>query len=495
MNHKIDSEFDYNLAWMRRTVAKYRWYIAIPFCFSIVIGIWLSYAIPKQYDAKTVIGIQPHRVSEVFATPIGGSDILDRAGSISENNIRQIDIEKIIAEFKLYSESRFSEMSLAEKVADMRERITIAVARSRNRDPSLLSITYRGYEPERVRKIVDSLKSYVIARLIDESISDAKKSMTFLDREQMIIRRSLETQEKNLQEYQQSYLKELPDQREPTLRSLDRLQYLLLERSERLSEVKNSLIWVEQQIRDRQANEVTDTHSAENGVTLTHLRAELKRLRAIYTDKHPEVIRLKNQINALTKQPQIRHIDAPLELDVPLMRQFRQLQAEKERLENDIINIKTEIDAHERILEKIPKREQDLAALQRDYRNIQHSYDTIVGQKLRAERWFKLVSDYGLNQFFTIEPAQTPRRPVHPNMPMIFMITIAVGLSISCALIYLLESSRQSLRERIEFDTKLDLPVLAIIPTVPPTQDEKESQEPKEKSPKSKKGHYYRCWV
>ena len=85
---------------------------------------------------------------------------------------------------------------------------------------------------------------------------------------------------------------------------------------------------------------------------------------------------------------------------------------------------------YERRVESTPKREQELMALQRDYENLQESYSSLLNRKLEADISVNMERKQKGEQFRVLDQARLPKRPVQPNMQMLFLITIAAGLGV-----------------------------------------------------------------
>ena len=80
------------------------WYIMIPFVvISIGTVLYALYA-PREYQATTLILVTPQKVPEQFVQPTVTSKIEDLLQSISQEILSRTRLEKIISEFKLYSE-------------------------------------------------------------------------------------------------------------------------------------------------------------------------------------------------------------------------------------------------------------------------------------------------------------------------------------------------------------------------------------------------------
>jgi hypothetical protein len=117
-------------------------------------------------------------------------------------------------------------------------------------------------------------------------------------------------------------------------------------------------------------------------------------------------------------------------------------------------------------VERTPKREEELLALNRDYNNIQGSYNSLLNRKLEAEISLNMEKKQKGEQFRVIDPARLPRKPVSPDLRKLFMMVMAVGLGLGAGLIFLLDFFNSSLKDPEKFEDDLGLAVLATIPKV-----------------------------
>jgi len=120
-------------------------------------------------------------------------------------------------------------------------------------------------------------------------------------------------------------------------------------------------------------------------------------------------------------------------------------------------------------VEATPKREQELASLQRDYDNIQTTYNSLRERKLEADIAVNMEKQKG-EQFQIIDSASFPQRPVEPDMRKLFLIFLAAGVGIGGAIIYLLEYLDTSFRGPEDVEP-LGVSILATIPVVAGRKD------------------------
>src|SRR3990167_2314029 len=124
----------------------------------------------------------------------------------------------------------------------------------------------------------------------------------FLDSQLQDLKKGLEGQDTLIKAFKERYMGELPSQLEANLRTLDRLQLELQSTNDSLRGAEERKIILEKQISDLNSSVIITTGSRTTipadplRSRLITLQAELSQLQSVYTEKYPDIIRLKNEI-------------------------------------------------------------------------------------------------------------------------------------------------------------------------------------------------------
>lgn len=468
-------------------VLKYRWLLIIPFCLSMLSGIYLELTLPRKYQANTLILVQPQKVPTNFVKSIVSSDIDSRISSISQQILSRTNLEKIIDEFKVFSGPGYEKMFPEDKIENLRKRIKVDVIKDRRRDADAFTISFKGEDPVRVMRIVNTLGTYFINENLKTREAQAIGTSDFLDDELVIMRKRLEGVEESLRQYRKKYMGELPEQLETNLRILDRIQAQMTGRQESLRDAKNSLVALNNRIQaDRDLS--LQSGSAQDGKVglpgLIQLKEQLANLKAGYTDRHPDVIRLKSRIRDLEAQLEKKEKEPVKGQDkeVPGITrnvydqniiQRDEIKREVRILEDDIKKLQVQSKFYQKRVENTPKREQELLSLRRDYKNIKETYDSLLSRKLEAQIAVNMEKKQKGEQFRILDPARLPTKPVEPDMKKIFMLAVTIGLGIGAGLIFLLEYYDSSFKKVEDIESYLELPVLSTIPALYQPKDKR----------------------
>jgi polysaccharide chain length determinant protein (PEP-CTERM system associated) len=458
-------------------ILKRHWLLIIPFCLSMIVGIYLVIALPRVYESKTMILIQPQRVPTNIVRDIVESDINARITTLSQRILSRTNLESIIKEFDLFSGPESENIFLEDKVKRLEKMISVKVTQGSNRNADSFSITFRGTDPEKVMRVTSSLATSFIDENLKIRESQAIGTNTFLEDELETMRRRLIETEQKLKDYREMNMGGLPEQLDSNLRILDNLNVQLTAVQAEIRDAKLRLTSIED--TDLEVGGTTigaDGSGSQAPASLSQLREQLETYRSRYTDRHPDVVRLKKMVTEL--EIQLRTVDEGRDIasdtssgDMPrfsatYLRQRRAINAEIERLDNEKKNLLAQIAVYKKRVEDTPKREQELQSLQRDYNNINQTYNSLLGRQLEAQIAVNMEKKQKGEQFRVLDPARIAQTPVSPDMKKLFVFVMAAGLGLGGGLIFLLEFLDTSFKEPEDIEAFLNLPVLATIPTV-----------------------------
>ena len=453
-----------------------KWWIIIPFLLVLLAGLTYALRTPRIYEAKTLILVQPQRVPEDYVRAIVSVSVEQRLRTITQQVTSRTNLEKIIKQYGLYQDKE--DMLLDDKVALLREMIKVEVShRTRRDEANAFTISFRDKDPEKAAAVTNALASNFITENLKMREAQALGTSSFLADELESVKRKLAAKEEELKQYRIKYMGGLPEQLETNLSILERLQTQLDQYHENLRDAENRKILIQQQIADAEKTPAVEMASpGEQGGTqsLAELKAELAMLESRYTERHPDVIRLRETIARLEASqgsmpgesasragPPSRQEEGVLH---SLRRQLEEVNLEINQLKAEIKETEAEIKVYEKRIEETPKREQELLSLNRDYENLRELYNSLLNRKLEAELAVSLEKKQKGEQFRVIDPAKVPSRPVEPDMRKILLATFILALGLGCGLAYLVEMMDTSYKDPEEVEKDLGLPVLLSIP-------------------------------
>ena len=453
------------------------WWIIIPFLLTILIGTGWSLKLPKVYQAGTLILVQRQRVPASYVQEIVSIDLEDRIRTITQQITSGSNLEKIIKEFNLYNEPG-SHMFMEDKIQSLRKRIRVDVSGGGRRGANAFEVFFTGKHPKQIAEIANVLASYFITENIKLREDQAIGTSEFLTDELETIRRRLLEKEEALKSYRKRYMGGLPEQLETNLRLSARIQEQIVTNQENLREVENRKLLIQQQIEEaaemRRARAATAEAEGEvaQPTSLDQLKTQLASLEARYTQRHPDVVRLKKNIADLeskekTDSTEIQDLSEDrgiTQAEINLANRLRGIELEIVNIKAEGAQLNSQMKWYQTQVENTPKREQELMSLNRDYRNIQETYNSLLSRKLEAEIAVNLERKQKGEQFRILNPAKPPIRPFKPDIRRILLMTVGLGFALGCGLAYLRETMDTSFRRPEDVEEVLQIPIIASLP-------------------------------
>lgn len=465
-----------------------KWFIIIPFAASIIGVILALLFVPRSYKSTTMILVEHQKVPESYVTPTVTIDITERLNTITQQVMSRTRLESIINEFGLYKKEK-DKVTDEELVELMRENIGLDIkseSKGGRDSMSAFSISYIGNDPETVMHVTNRLASLFIEENLKIREQQAEGTTEFLDTQMQSLKTTLEAHEAQIKLFKEKHMGELPSQLETNLRTLDRIQLERQITNDVLRSAEDRKIMIERQLSEIGAVPV-NTQGITTGVIsnnpqrmrLAALQGELTQLSSIYTDKYPDIIRLKNEISELESQIKMGKgresestnsgriqfsTDNPLY--ATLSTQLIEVSAEVKNLKEKQKEIARNISILQGRVERIPEREQQMAALMRDYENTRVNYQSLLNKKLDAQLAESLEKRQKGEQFRILDPANLPMKPFKPDPKKIVLIGIALGIGCGAGLVFLLEYIDGSFRKPEDVYTAIGVPVLVSVPRI-----------------------------
>jgi uncharacterized protein involved in exopolysaccharide biosynthesis len=210
----------------------------------------------------------------------------------------------------------------------------------------------------------------------------------------------------------------------------------------------------------------------EQAKELAQFRGELAASREKYSADHPDVIRLNRQIEALEaslkEQPRLPETSAAAEKpDNPA---YISLKTQLEGIEigmraaiakSDLLRAKL-ADYEKRILQT-PQAEREYLNILRDYNNARDKYKDIKAKQMEAQVGQELEKERKGERFSLIDPPQLPEEPIKPKRPAILLLGLIFSLTSSFGYVVMAESMGNTVRRR-SLAAELGTELLSVIP-------------------------------
>jgi len=481
-----------------------RWALALP-AFTIWAIVWaVAWFLPATYRSETVILVEQQRVPEQYVVSNVAADLQERLQSMTQQILSRTRLLAIINEYQLYpgmSERRTPD----DLVERMRKDIQIELVQSPNQRGELTAfkIAYLSGNPALAQRVTSQLTSLFINENLKARQEQSEQTTKFLESQLEEARQSLADQESKVKEFKSEYLGQLPEQVQSNVQILSGLQAQLQQETDALGRAKQQGVYLESLLNqwrtlesDLQAGRATGAVAPPAlDQELQRLRAQLADLSSHYTDRHPDVRKLKEQIAKAERmkeqmQAQVAAAGqnsasdatprpssyADLQAMSPRLEVESQLKSNRIEIENrqrSVRDLQGRIEQYQARLNMTPVREQQLAGLTRDYEQSRKNYEQLLAKRDQSEMATNLEKRQEGEQFRVLDAPNLPQKPYSPNRLKLDLIGLVAGLAIGMASLAGSEMLDDRIYSKDELEKVVSAPVLTEIPPLQTTAEKR----------------------
>src|SRR5271154_6303528 len=267
------------------------------------LAVWgASWVLPSRYRSGTLILVEQPTMPKDYVTPNVNDDLQDRLRSITQQILSRTRLLHIIDQLNLYAGSH-GHLSPDDQVERMRKDIDIELVRDGEGRVSAFNVSYLSQDPHTAQRVTSELTNLFISENLEVRQQQSEDTTKFLESQLEAARKTLSDQEGKIREFKGQHVGELPAQVGSNLQILAGLQAQLQTEEDALNTAKQQRVYLESlinQYRSQPGSSRTASGSPEGLPAiedeLTKLRAQLADLSSHYTERHPDVRKVKEQI-------------------------------------------------------------------------------------------------------------------------------------------------------------------------------------------------------
>ena len=452
------------------------------------VAVYVVHRLPAVYRAETAILVESQRIPERYVSATVDPDLLDRLNALSAQILSASRLTGIIEKYDLYREER-KRLDLEEILAKMRADITIKPDRVLVGHSTVFRVSFQGPNPVVVAQVANQIGTFFIDENLRQRETEAAGTSEFLESQLAQAKKRLEEQEAMLSQYKLSHNGELPQQENALLSSLGQVKVQLMGVQDALNRTQQNKTILEASLTSAQSaaesfkqmasaapSEASAEASNTLGVTASvaqpqrtsdKLAAQLEALMIRYTPNHPEVRRVKAELqralnaealmSAATPEPartETTETKSPAVAAKPVRpispEVAQSLAANRDRIDSlklqiatanketsdlnkereDILRNLASIEAR---IDKLPVREQQLAAVTRDYETTKAAYQSLLDKKLASDVAADMEKRQKAERFVPLEAARVPEKPIKPKRELLIAGGCLFSLALSMA--------------------------------------------------------------
>jgi len=453
-----------HLVWRRR-------WLALAVAAAICLTGWLVVAlIPNSYESQARIFVQMQSVlpDKMGITSVEQARDIDR---VQQTLASTVNLQKVVRGTDLSLQAT-SDKDVAAMVERLRNTISI-----KSPQENLYQISARssagGLSDQQNAKLAKAIVQKLIDIFVEENLAgnrdETSQGLRFLDEQLAQREKQLQEAEQKKADFEQKYAGLLPgvgsvsQRMEASRAELSDVESNLAAAQSSLAALNGQLAGMPQTVAGPGGTGV-----GGNAGRLAALEAQLSDAQARgWTDQHPDVIALKQQIARLrplaAREPAGGGGGSPNPMYVTL----RSMQAEKQATVAALTARKAQLQSD--LNQFIAKQAQE-PGIAAEQQQLDRNYDVLKAQydKLLADREdVKLRSDVQ-NQtdavkFRVIDPPSTPRLPVAPNRPLMLTGILVIGLGAGIVAAYAMAQLAVTYATAPRLERATGLPVIGSI--------------------------------
>jgi len=476
-----------------RIALKRKWMIILP---TLAVGLAIGFVVfrlPDIYESSTLIVVKPSTLPDSVVPMMTEETLTRELASISQVVTSRSSLQPLVEKYDLYKEERRRGEAMEVIIEEMRKGIKVEVNTSRNDITNAFNITYRGRDPKTTQAVASELASRYVDEQTKGTINAGASAKQFIEEQVRSSKEELDGVDNQRLAYLQQNMNNLPSQSQA-----------LVGRLTALHEEQKALITEQGRLRDlaaayrSQLGDITKSYqqeiilSAENTTDpkttaawaelvsrRSQYEGELQKLLAQYTEKHPDVVATKKQIEDIKAQQDQMMNDWKDRIEDRKQKLTNLTDPRLLTLRTNISMVEGDMDRQGRLLDEtnkqiadlnarinaIPNAEVGLEALDRDYQTKKSNYDNLLLQQQKIVVGADAAKEQQGGEIQVVDPANLPEKPVAPKRLVLTAGGFGIGLALGMLLVLIVEVRRLFTIQTIE-DAKhyTTLPVLASIP-------------------------------
>jgi polysaccharide biosynthesis transport protein len=488
------------------------------------LAVLLAILLPTVYRATAKLLIEQEMAPDLVPSTVTGY-VNQRIKIIETRVLTPENLAKVAEKAGIFEKERAAG-KVREVGARMRDHIKVETVSANVTDPRsgatstatvALNVSYDASSPDVAQKAAQELGTLFVNENRVVRTAKAQRTSGFLGEEEQRLRQHIDELEAKLAEYKEKNRGQLPELMNLNMQMFERSQRELEEAERQIYALEERKVQLQSQLA------LVEPHTGNSpGGRLREVEAQYLSASSVYSPDHPDVVRLKRELDSLKKQMGVSDSRAAVEgeykkatqdlaaarekyaEDHPSVAQLKKRVATLEtqmrkappprsgfsvRPDNPAyVNLQTQIDTvelnlraakeqrasaqqkikdYETRLVQTPRVEQEGLALQREYESAVKKYREIKQSLMSAELALELEKEQRGERYSILEPPERPDSPHSPNRRAIILLGLVLGLGAGVGYASVAEYMDRTIRGARGVAGLLQAPPLAVIPYIP----------------------------
>ena len=536
-NNTTDIRYYLDLIWRKK------FYFLIPMVLVFLVAFAVAVKLPSIYSSQATVLIEAQNIPEEFVRTTVTGYVEERLQTLSQIVLSRQNLLDLINRFNPYPDLT-GKATTEEIVARMRKDIKMQPVRAEvgrggrgNTATIAFIVSYEGINPQVTSQITNAVVSLYLEQNLRVREEKALSTVLFFDQQLNELSSEIDRIEELIARFKEENLHFLPELMNHNQQVFERTKNEIDARRQDIHTLMDRKIYLQGQMATVEPVRPLTLPGGRRALTseeeLILLRNEYITQRSVKSDNHPDVVRLKKQIEVLEQETSsrqdvkeqqalledkkarlvslrqrysdshpdvivlIREIEVQADEVEKLMAarntgpSFRDqvlpdnptyinLQTQIASVDLDLENRRARLVGLERTLqeyqlriERGPAVEQRLKALQRDYSSAQVRYQEAMSKLQSARESMELEEGQMAEKLTLLEPPQVPESPIKPNRKAIILLGFVLGSGLGVGSAAMSEFMDQSVRSAGSLASVSRRPVLGVIPRLKTSRDKR----------------------
>jgi polysaccharide biosynthesis transport protein len=480
---------------------RWAWVMALAFVAVLSVSVVIALQQPRAYQVSAVLMAEGTRIAADVARQAAVVSAEDRMRKASQRIMSRdnlVDLANRLSVFKTAADApTLKEADLARL---MRSSLGFQLRTDNQHtwqrpDATIVfDLSFQHENPEKALQVVNELIRLFVEGSTLEQTQQAARTSAFLAQEAEKLRKELEVYENRIAAYRRSHEGAMIEGQtiamssiqslEADLRSVEQSHRAALEEQRRL-EVE--LVGARAGLSVAGSAVVNAPSVAEQ--ELATARTELSRLRAVYSEEHPDLRAQLRRIQSLeqalgreasARSPSRDAAEAQTKLAVARLEALlAAAQSRANLLMGQQSTIRGNIAQMRSQLARAPQAERDLTAMQRDYEIAQNKFEDIRSQQRSAQIASSLIDAQSADRFSVVEPPILPEYPVSSGRRKTVAMGLIAALAAALGVAMLLETLFPRVRGENAVAAITGQKPLVVIPYIKNAEDDRDIRDMK----------------
>lgn len=485
-----------------------KWLILLPLLtMTIAVG-YVIYHLPSMYESKSLLTLKPPTISATVIQSLSTEDLSQRLQTISQEVKSRSSLEPMVVKYQLYENERNAGMPMEKVIEKVYNDIDIKLERTDEEKVAAFSVSFKYLVPKAAQNVTSELASKFVNAQTMSQTQRAESTKEFIEEQVDSAKSTLDALEKQRLEIMMQNVETLPESSQGLIAQLEGLR----QREQTISKEKETLISEKGRLNDSiramnsQMRLIEDFGERENQdnakdlmsieqspayIELVKQRAaltsKLENLKITLREKHPEVIKAKNDIDKIndeiekirvslqarakssstttTRKADLQKQNLIIEIQ-KTQSQISQIEQQMAYKDQEVQQNAGEIAVLESKINSIPNVKVALEGINTQYESAKKTYYELLEKKNSAEIIVGVESSAKGETIRVQDAANLPSAPANASKkPMLVAMGSVVGLAFGLFFAGVLEVPRLFTVQNVE-DAKhyTGLPVLASVP-------------------------------